>query len=292
MSDPKITPLRVRGDAPRVLTIDAEDWFHVCGDDYYSDPHRWNAFTPRIEATLIRLLDALERGRHRATIFVLGWIARRYPDLIREAARRGHELAVHGDLHRRSDEMGLDEFREDLRRARESVAEAGGGVPTAYRAAEWSIREPSSPALGALASEGFRCDASMVSVPPLGRAANPDGPFHLERDGWTITEMPPLTGRVLGRRLPLGGSWPFRLLPEATVARAEAAFRSRGEPAVFTVHPWELDSDHPPMDGASAIARLVHFAGLEGLPRRFERWLARERCVAIGDVLDRLEPIP
>src|SRR5437868_11932907 len=88
---PTVTPLRTPGRAPRVLTIDVEDWFHICGDDYYSDPRRWDRFVPRVETTLSLFFAALERGRHRATFFFLGWVADRYPDLVREAVRRGHE---------------------------------------------------------------------------------------------------------------------------------------------------------------------------------------------------------
>ena len=141
MSQPHITPLRVPGRAPRVLTIDAEDWFHVCGDGYYSDPRRWDSFAPRVEKTLVLLFDALAAGQHRATVFFLGWIARRYPGLVREARRRGHEIGVHGDLHGRVDEMTAAEFREDLLRARQSIEEAAQLSTSAYRAAEWSIRD-------------------------------------------------------------------------------------------------------------------------------------------------------
>jgi polysaccharide deacetylase family protein (PEP-CTERM system associated) len=288
--EPTVTPLRVPGRAPRVLTIDAEDWFHVCGDDYYSDPRRWDSFVPRIEASLGAMLDRLSPARHRATVFFVGWIARRYPALVREVARRGHEIGVHGDLHRRADEMSLPEFREDLQRARRSVEEAAGAPATVHRAAEWSIRRPAAPALAEVAAAGFLCDASMMPVPPVGEASNPSGPCRIRGDGWALTELPPLTGRVLGRRLPMGGAWPFRLLPEGRLASAEEESRDLGSPAVFTLHPWELDPEHPPADGFSALTRLVHFAGLRGLPARWERWLARDRCVAIGDVLPALEP--
>ncbi|MGE5413259.1 MAG: polysaccharide deacetylase family protein, partial [Syntrophomonadaceae bacterium] len=105
MSDPLVIPLRTPAPAPRVLTIDAEDWFHVCGDGYYSDHRRWDGFAARLETTLGGLLEALSRGRHRATVFFLGWVARRYPRLVRETAARGHEIGVHGDLHVRADEM-------------------------------------------------------------------------------------------------------------------------------------------------------------------------------------------
>jgi polysaccharide deacetylase family protein (PEP-CTERM system associated) len=290
MSELVITPLRVPGPGPRVLTIDAEDWFHVCGDGYYDDPRRWDSFVPRLETTLGGLFAALERGGHRATVFFLGWVARRYPDLVREAARRGHEIGVHGDLHRRADAMTPDEFARDLGRAQESLEWAAGAFAAVYRAAEWSIRDAASPALRRLALSGIRCDASTMPVPPLGSAESPTGPHRIQCDGWAITEIPPLTGFAYGRRLPLGGAWPFRMLSEARLSRAEESVRARGEPAVFTVHPWELDAAHPPMDGLPAVTRLVHFAGLRGLSERFARWLARDRCAAIGDVLPRLIP--
>jgi len=276
--------------APRVLTIDAEDWFHVCGDGYYSDPRRWDGFAPRVEKTLGQLFETLSRGGHRATVFFLGWIARRYPQLVREAAARGHEVGVHGDLHLRADEMSGPEFRDDLRRAKDSVEEAGGVGANAHRAAEWSIREPGAEALGALAEAGFRCDASMMPLRPLGSPENPRGPVRIERDAWWLIELPPLSGAVLGRRLPLGGAWPFRVLPEGTLAAAEGRFREAGWPAVFTLHPWELDDDHPEMDQLPALSRLVHFFGLRGFPARLERWLARDRCVAVRDVLPALRP--
>ena len=288
MRGPLITPLRTPGRAPRVLTIDAEEWFHVCGEEAYADPRRWEAFAPRVEKTVGWLLDVLARGGHRATFFFLGWIAERYPDLAREAARRGHEIGVHGDVHRRADEMSLAEFGDDAARARDRVERATGITPTAYRAAEWSIRHPGDPALAALAAAGFRCDASMTCVPPLGRPDNPAGPCLIDLVSGCLVELPPLTGRGFGRPLPMGGGWPFRILSVDKLSRAENAFRDRGHPAVFTFHPWEFDAEHPRMDGLAPLARLVHFAGLPGLRERFERWLAQERAVAVEDAVAQL----
>jgi len=292
VSQLQITPLRASGRGPRVLTIDAEDWFHVCGHREYSDPARWDGYAPRIEATLGRLFDLLAAGGHRATVFFLGWIARRYRDLPREAARRGHEIGVHGDVHRRADSLTAEQFREDLLRARDSIEAAAGVRAGVHRAAEWSIRHPGAAALPVLASAGFRCDASMMPVPPLGRRSNLSGPHRICGEGWSLVEIPPLTGTVLGLRLPLGGAWPFRILPERRLEAAETAVRERGEPAVFTVHPWELDAAHPPMPGLSPIQRTVHFLGLGGLPERLHRFLERERCVALEDALAGLQPVP
>ncbi len=289
MPTPVITPLRTRGPAPRVLTIDAEEWFHVCGDDYYSDPRRWESFAPRFESTFGWILDRLERGRHRATIFVLGWIAERYPALVREAGRRGHEIALHGDTHRRADELSEEEFRTDLVRGRAKVESAAGSRPTLYRAAEWSIRSPQDRALAILAAEGFTADASMTAVPPLGRADNPLGPHQIEMPEGSLVEVPPLTGRGFGRRIPAGGSWAFRLLAPARLSSFESLYRKRGHPAIFTFHPWEFDPEHPPMEGLAPLVRLTHFARRRLLPERFETWLGQERCVALGDVLPDLE---
>lgn len=288
MSYPVITPLRTPGRAPRVLTIDAEDWFHVCGDDYYSDPRRWAGFTPRFERMFLWMLDRLDLGRHRATVFLLGWIADRYPDLAREAARRGHEIALHGDLHRRADDLPVEDFRADLRRGRDRVEKACGVRATLHRAAEWSIRSPEDPALAVLASEGFVADASMTALPPLGRSENLLGPHRIDLPEGSLLEAPPLTGRGFGRRIPAGGSWAFRILAPQRVAESEEIYRRQGHPAVFTFHPWEFDPDHPPMEGISPLLRLVHFAGRAGLPERFETWLAEERCVALGDALSGL----
>jgi len=288
MPPPVITPLRTPGRAPRVLTIDAEDWFHVCGDDYYSDPRRWESFPSRFGRTFGWLLERLERGGHRATVFVLGWIAERHPELVREASRRGHEIALHGDLHRRADELSPSEFLADLSRGRERIRRACGLRADFFRAAEWSIRSPSDPALGVLASEGFAADASMTAIRPLGRAENLLGPHRIDLPEGSLIEVPPLTGRGFGRRIPGGGGWPFRLLRPERLAAFEEAYRQRGHPAVFTFHPWEFDDEHPPMDGLSPLLRLVHSAGRRGLAKRFESWLAQERCVALGDALREL----
>src|SRR5580765_7802999 len=243
---PTVTPLRVPGRAPRVLTIDVEDWFHVCGDDYYSDPRRWDGFVPRVEKTMRLLFERLEKGGNRATLFFLGWVARRYPDLVREAVARGHEAAVHGDSHRRADEMTTAEFREDLLVSKEAIEKASGVQASSYRAPEWSIRDASQPALEVLASEGFACDASMTTVPYLGRNGNLPGPHRIEFGSRALVELPPLTGPGFWRTVPMGGAWPFRMFSRERLKRQEERFRESGLPAVFTFHPWEFDAEHPP----------------------------------------------
>lgn len=288
---PTVTPLRTRGRAPRVVTIDVEDWFHICGDDYFSDPRRWDRFASRVETTLSVVFDALGTGGHRATLFFLGWVAARYPALVAEALRRGHEVGVHGDVHRRADELTPAEFRDDLLAAADKIERAGGVRPRVHRAAEWSIRRPGDAALKVLAGEGFACDASLTRVPPLGDAGNHPGPHRIgfEDGASAIIELPPLTGRGFGRWIPMGGGWPFRMFGPDRVRAVERGFREAGWPAVFTFHPWEFDPDHPPMEGISPVARLVHFYRLRATADLFERWLdPADPCVAVGDALGEL----
>jgi polysaccharide deacetylase family protein (PEP-CTERM system associated) len=283
---PTVTRLRTGGRAPRVQTIDVEDWVHVCGDDYFSDPRRWARFPSRVEITIRRVFDSLAGGRHRATFFFLGWIARRHPDLVAEAVSRGHEIGVHGDLHRRADDLGPLEFRDDLLRARDGIEAAAGQRPSVHRAAEWSIRSPGDPALRVLAREGFACDASMTRVPPLGETDNEPGPHRIAFLEASIVELPPLTGRGFGRNLPFGGGGPFRMFSAKHVRGVEEGFRRAGWPAVLSFLPWEFDPNHPPMEGLPPLTRLVHFYGLTRALDRFERWLdPGDPCVAVGDAL-------
>lgn len=282
---PEIVPLQF-DRPPAVLTIDLEEWFCVCGDDYFSDSRRWDGFEKRVEPIVDGILASLASGGHRATFFVLGWIARRYPELIRRAANAGHEIAFHGMSHVRCDELSEAELRLELSEGRKLLEDLAGRPVDGFRAAEWSIRTPADRALPVLAEEGFRYDASMTAIPPLGARENPREPFEIRfAAGGRIKEFPPLTGRAWGNAVHFGGGWAFRQLRWARVMNAAASSRRRGFPAIFTFHPWELDSDHPPMTGLSSLVRLTHFAYSGRAAERFSRLLAREPMSALGDLI-------
>ena len=280
--------VRLRYEKPvSVLTIDLEEWFCVCGDDYYGDPRRWAGFEPRVEAMTETILGLLAAGRHRATFFVLGWVAEEYPDLVRSIARSGHEIAFHGMAHRRCSEMSPEELRSDLRAGRSLLEPLSERSLIGFRAPEWSIRTPSDPSLRVLAEEGFRYDASLTPIPPLGAADNPWFPSELRfSDGVVLREFPPLTGRAFFRTVPMGGSWPFRVLRASRTAAARERMRREGSPAVFTFHPWELDPQHPAMDGLSPIDCLVHFAGRSRARGRVVDLLGSERMHALDELWD------
>jgi polysaccharide deacetylase family protein (PEP-CTERM system associated) len=268
-----------------ILTVDVEEWFHVCGEPRWSGgPDTWETRVKRVHVGTERLLAMLDGTRSRATFFVLGWVARKCPSLIRRIAEAGHEVGCHGDLHRRIFEMTLDEFREDARRARETLEDLTGTGVLSFRAPEWSMRTRENPALAALVEQGFRLDSSLVPAPPVGLETNPDRPTVLATPAGEILEVPPLMGSFFFRKAMLGGGVCSRMSRFSRVRAAIDGAMARGVPPVLYVHPWELDDDHPPMR-LSAVGTLVHFAGRRRVAPRLGRLLEAYTFRPIGSLL-------
>jgi polysaccharide deacetylase family protein (PEP-CTERM system associated) len=279
-----VAPLRF-AHAPSVVTVDLEEWFCVCGDDYYSDVRRWGSLESRIEGNADRVLGLLGAAGRPATFFVLGWIARRHPRLVARIAAAGHEIGFHGMTHRRCDEMSAAELAAELSEGRALLEDLTGKAVAGFRAPEWSIRGVADPALEALAAAGFRYDASISAVPIVGRRGNPEYPVSVRTPSGTIAEFPPLTGRGWGQTVNFGGGWAFRRLAWSRVLGEALRYRREGAPAIFTFHPWEFDTDLPPLIGSSALLRLTRDARRRGLRRRFERLLAAGETSTLGELL-------
>ena len=258
-----------------ILTVDVEDWFHLCGHPVYADPGTWAAREKRVHVGTDRILGLLAGTASRATFFVLGWIARQSPALVRRVAGAGHEVGCHGDTHRRVFEMTLPEFREEVRRSRDVLQEIVGAPVTAFRAPEWSMLRADNPALAVLAEEGFRIDSSLTTAPPVGDPANPARPTVLATASGPILEIPPLMGTFFGRRAMWGGGVCARLTRESRIESAIERALAAGVPPVLYAHPWEFDPAHPAMPGLSTVQRLVHFGGRRRTEERWARWLRR-----------------
>ncbi len=261
--------------AAPILTVDVEEWFHVCGHASYADPATWAAREKRVHVGTDRILDLLAGTASKATFFVLGWVARQSPALVRRIADAGHEVGCHGDTHRRIFEMTPPEFREEVRRSRDTLREIVGRPVTAFRAPEWSMLRADNPALAVLVEEGFSIDSSLTTAPPVGDPANPARPTLLATSSGPILEVPPLMGTFFGRRAIWGGGVCSRLTRESRVEAAIERSLADGVPPVLYVHPWEFDPAHPPMPGLSTLQRLVHFAGRGRTEERWARWLKR-----------------
>jgi polysaccharide deacetylase family protein (PEP-CTERM system associated) len=249
-----------------ILTVDLEDWFHVCGVNALSREH-WETLPSRVDSTTRWLLDALDASGVRATFFVLGWIAQQFPELVSAVRSAGHEIGSHGHDHLRVYDLTPEAFARDVRRSVSALKAAGVPAVTAFRAPEWSINDRSLWALETLAAEGFAIDASMAPVRMVGSPAFPRHPHVRLTSSGAITEVPPLVADRFGQSMPMGWGWGLRMSsPDRVLRRIEEVNRT-GLAAVLTVHPWELDVD-PPRVRLPAPLHFAHYFRLDGFRQR------------------------
>lgn len=250
------------------ITVDLEDWFHVCGVGDHLAPENWHRLPSRVESTTRRLLDALDRAGVQATFFVLGWVAERHPDLVAEVRAAGHAIGSHGHTHTRIFELTPGAFAEELDSSRRALAAAGVETVTAFRAPEWSLNTRVPWAFDTLAAAGFTVDASMAPLRIVGRVDYPRVP-HIRRLGdAAIVEVPPFVADRYGHVMPMGWGWGLRMSGPARIARTIERANRDGRPAVLTVHPWELDQD-PPRTRLPARQHFAHYFCLSGFVNRF-----------------------
>ena len=249
------------------LTVDVEEWFHICGVSGALAASRWDRLPSRVEYTTDLLLELLDRYEARATFFVLGWIADRHPELVGRIAAAGHQIGSHGWSHRRVYELTPEEFESEIHRANRALEHAGAARPRAYRAAEWSINDRSLWALEVLARTGFSVDSSMTPLRIIGNPAYPQVPHCRETPAGCLTEVPPMVRRRFGQNIPLGGGWGLRMCRPATVLRAIDQRNRREEPVTLFVRPWEIDPAPPRVPLPAALA-FSHYFRLAGFPGR------------------------
>lgn len=247
-----------------ILTVGVEDFFHADAFGQLIQPRIWSRFERRLERSTRAALDLCDETGAKATFFVLGWIAEVAPELVREIADRGHEIASRGYDHRSIRRLTPSEFRDDLQRARAAIEQASGRPVVGHRAARLWYRKSDLWALDVLAAEGYAYDSSLA---PLFREFA-DQPWreavhsHPTPDG-CIQELPVSTATVMGQRVPIAGGNYFRQLPEAFVRRGIARWmRERKDPFVMYFHAWELDPDQPRV-AAPLLQRVRHYRNLD-----------------------------
>lgn len=270
--------------ALNAFTVDVEDWFHICGVPSLADPARWDAMPSRVVETTERVLALLDRCDVKATCFVLGWVAERYPDLVARIRDAGHEVGCHGHAHRRVYELGPDAFATDLDSACAAIAAAGVPAVRAYRAPEWSINDRAPWALARLVERGFTVDSSRAPMSLVGNPAYRQQPHALDTPSGPIAEVPPLVTRRFGQLMPLGGGWGFRMSSPARILAEITRRNAAGEPVTLWLHPWELDP-HPPRVSLPAGKHFAHYFRLQGLAERLEQVLAGASFGTIGQML-------
>jgi polysaccharide deacetylase family protein (PEP-CTERM system associated) len=259
------------------LTFDVEEYFHAEAFTGVVRPEEWPALESRVVGATERLLDVLSEARTRATFFVLGWVAERYPSLVRAIHTRGHEVACHGYGHQMITRMSRAQFATDLERAKAAIEDAGGMAVIGYRAPTFSVVRETLWSLEILAEAGFRYDSSIFPI-VHDRYGIPDAPrFPHRRPAGTATaiaEFPLSTVSRLRWRFPVAGGGYFRLLPYAVTAWALRQLnRKEQQPGIVYLHPWEVDPGQPrlPVDRLTQLRHSVNTRTTESKLRRLLR---------------------
>ena len=256
------------------FTCDVEDYFQVSALAPHFPRSGWDAVPCRVEANVDRILELMAQHEAQGTFFTLGWIAERFPQVVRRIAAAGHEVASHGCSHERASAMSREEFRDDIVRAKQLLEDLAGQEVTGYRAPSFSIGTGNLWAHDVIAEAGYRYSSSVYPVKHdhYGIPDAPRFPWRLENG---LMEVPVTTVRRFGRNWPAGGGGFFRLLPYA-VSRWQIREVNRADqrPAIFYFHPWEVDPEQPRVREASAKTRFRHYVNLDRTADRLARLLA------------------
>lgn len=255
------------------MTIDVEDYFQVSAFKPYIARSEWNTRECRVERNVNAILDMLAFRETKATFFTLGWIAERYPQLVRQIVKEGHELASHGYGHERASDQTEEAFFADIHLAKIVLEDLTGIEVNGYRAPSFSIGAGNLWAFDCLARAGYRYSSSIYPI-RHDHYGMPDSPrfAHEVRPG--LMEIPITTLRVLNRNLPSSGGGYFRLLPY-TLSRWMLG-RVNGhdrEPGVFYFHPWEIDTGQPRIAGISSKTRFRHYVNIGRMQGRLNQLL-------------------
>jgi polysaccharide deacetylase family protein (PEP-CTERM system associated) len=279
---------RIGTGIANAMTVDVEDYFQVEAFASTIERKDWDHLPPRVERNTQRLLDIFAEAKVQATFFMLGWVAQRHPALMRRIVTDGHELASHGFGHRRVDRQSPDAFRTDVRDAKQTLEDAGGVHVRGYRAPTFSIGRNSTWAHAILAEEGYRYSSSVY---PLRHDlyGSPGAPQTAFAPLSGLVEVPLTTVRLLGIDVPASGGGFFRLYPYPLsrwlLTRAN---RTNRAPAIFYLHPWEIDPEQPRQYQAPFLSRFRHYLNLGRTEARLRRLLrnfpwARMDRLFLGD---------
>lgn len=270
------------------LSVDVEDYFHVSAFERYIPREAWVGLESRVESNTARVLELFSQHDVKATMFVLGWVAERWPQLVLDICSEGHELALHGYDHRRVTSQTPDEFRADVRKSKAVLEKIAGTAVVGYRAPTYSIVEETLWALDILSEEGFLYDSSIFPV-HHDRYGIPDAPRFPHkvstRNGGHLIEFPISTLRVAGRNLPfLGGGYMRHFPPAIAHWGMRRLNRNERQPAIVYVHPWEIDPDQPRIK-TSRLTAFRHYRNLNRTLPRLDALLSEFPFTTVRGVL-------
>ena len=250
--------------ARHCFSADVEEWFQVNAFEPYVDRDTWDSRESRVEASPDRILGLLADANATGTFFTLGWIADRHPALVRRIADAGHEVASHGYWHQRIPTITPEAFRDDVRRAKQSLEQVTGVAVAGYRAPSFSLTDSVAWAAEILIEEGHQYDSSRFPIRRSGYGSNRAlaVPHWMDTKAGALLELPPAVWEVMGVRVPIaGGGW-LRQLPFPVIRSGYNALAAAGTTGMFYIHPWELDPGQPRLS-VPMLTRIRHYRGME-----------------------------
>ena len=265
------------------ITVDVEDYFHTEAMSPAAPREIWESFPSRVEASTRRLLDCFARHDVKGTFFILGWVAKKSPALVKEIANAGHEIACHSYWHRAIFRLEPAEFREDTTEAKKAIEDAGGQAVFGYRAPSFSITPGTEWAYDVLAELGFTYDSSVNPIRHdfYGNPRAPRGPHRVAAG--RLVELPIATSRMFGQNWPAGGGAYLRLFPRLYFHRAIAALDEKNTSGMFYLHPWEVDPDQPRLK-VGMKSRFRQYTGLTRMQPNLEMLLSQHQFGPVREV--------
>jgi polysaccharide deacetylase family protein (PEP-CTERM system associated) len=274
------------------MTVDVEDYFHVAAFSDVIEVDKWSDYACRVENNTKRLLELFDHKGIKATFFVLGWVAERYPELIKEISTRGHELASHGYSHQLVYSQTPEVFKEETRKSKQILEDISGQEILGYRAASYSITGKSLWALDILAELGFTWDSSIFPIrhDNYGMPNSPEQPYQINTRHGALKEFPLTTAKVLGLSVPAAGGGYFRQYPYfLSKYLFNRASLNQTKPQIFYLHPWEIDAEQPRVEGASWFSRFRHYTNLKRCMPRLEQLIDDFEFSTISESLENVD---
>ena len=255
------------------LTIDVEDYFQVSAFEDIINPGDWDTMEQRVVRNTEKVLELLARHNTKATFFIVGWIADRFPQLVQTIHNQGHPIGCHSYWHRKVYDLTPETFREDTRKVKSILEDITGQPVLGYRAPSYSITAKSLWALDILVELGFTYDSSIFPI-CHDIYGMPGAPRFAYQHPNGLLEYPISTARFFGRSIPVSGGGYFRLFPYWFSRYALRIINEKeGKPFIFYLHPWELDPDQPRMHQARILSRFRHYNQLQRTTGRFAQLL-------------------
>jgi polysaccharide deacetylase family protein (PEP-CTERM system associated) len=270
-----------------VMTVDVEDYFQVSAFEERIVKDQWSSYPPRVENNTLKLLEIFSRSNVKATFFVLGWVAARFPSLIRRIADEGHEVASHGPMHDRVSKQSPAEFRAGVHETKGRLEDITGAGVIGYRAPSFSLGPQQVWAWEILAETGHRYSSSVYpgQLDHYGFPGAPRNAFSVNDD--SLLEIPVSTLEIAGKRIPIGGGGYFRLLPYWAFSAGIKYLNAKDRmPAMFYFHPWEIDPAQPRIPELTAKTRFRHYLNLHKTEGRLVRLLHDFEWGRVIDVFD------